>query len=166
MKKLALLMVSAMFAVPVLAAQPAGSKGGFDSSKVFFGGGLSQNDVSGSDEGTGFQFFGGYEFGEVAKNVKLDVEVGYMTTGDMDVCAFGFCVSAEAKGLWSTAVGRFALNPEWELVGRAGMDFGDDDGFMFGAGVGYQFNKTSAVRFELVERDAVSSLQVNFVYRP
>ncbi len=143
------------------------AQGGFDQKNLFFGGGLSQNDVSGSDNGTGFQFFGGYQFGDVANNVKLDAEVGYMTTGNMcvNVPILG-CVDAKAKGLWATGVVRFALNPQFELVGRAGLDFGDDDGFMFGVGLGYHLNKQSTLRFEIVERDNVSSLQFNFVYRP
>ncbi len=162
--------VAMMLAFTPAMAQKGKSSGGFDSNKVFFGAGLSQNDVPGSDEGTGFQFFGGYEFGEVARNVKLDVEAGYMTTGDMDVnaCVGSLCVrtSTEAKGLWATGVGRLMLNPQFELLGRLGLDFGDDDGLMFGIGGGFIIDKQSTLRLEFVERDNVSSLQINFVYRP
>lgn len=152
-----------------MAQKRAGS--GLDTDKVFFGGGLSQNDFSGSDTGTGYQFFGGYEFGEIARNLNFDVEVGYMTTGDMDVCQdlpfFGrVCTAAEAKGLWATGVGRFVLSPQFEVLGRAGLDFGDDDGLMFGVGAGFLIDKRSSLRLELVERDNVSSVQLNFVYRP
>lgn len=148
-----------------------GGGSGLNTDKLFFGAGVSQNDVSGSDKGTGYQFFGGYEFGEIARNVNFDLEVGYMTTGDMDFCQnlpfFGtICQSAEAKGLWATGVGRFVLSPQFELLGRAGLDFGDDDGFMFGVGAGFLIDKRSSLRLELVERDNVSSLQLNFVYRP
>jgi len=169
MKRSALLMVSMLFAGPVFAAQS-----GFDSSKLYFGAGLSQNDVSGSSNGTGYQFFGGYGLGPVAKNINLDLELGYMDTGNMDVdvsvSAFGTTISASgsarAKGLWSTVVGRFALNPQFDLLGRVGFDFGDDDGLMFGVGGGYNYDKRTQLRLEYVERDNVNSLQFNLVYRP
>lgn len=150
----------ALVGAPAMAASQGGS--GFDPNHLFFGAGLSLNDVSGSDKGLGYQFFGGYEFGELAQNIKFDAEIGYMDTGDMD-----FPVgSARAKGLWANGVGRFVLNPQWELLLRAGLDFGDDDGLMVGAGAGLNLNKQSTLRFEVVERDHVSSIEVNFVYRP
>lgn len=155
----------ALACAPAMAAQGGG---GFNPNNLFFGAGLSLNSVSGSDNGLGYQFFGGYEFGELAQNFKLDAELGYMDTGDMDnaACIPGICVSARAKGLWANAVGRFTLNPQWELLLRAGFDFGDDDGLMVGAGAGLNLNKQSTLRLELVERDHVSSIEVNFVYRP
>jgi Outer membrane protein beta-barrel domain len=145
------------------------SSGGFDASKIFYGGGLSLNEVSGSDNGTGFQIFGGYRFGEFAPKWQADVEVGYMDTGNMkvEVC-FGPCVSADAraKGLWSTGVARYILNPQVELLGRAGLDFGDDDGFMFGFGAGYNLNRNVKLRGEYVIRENVDSIQFNVVYTP
>ncbi|MFL6623107.1 MAG: outer membrane beta-barrel protein [Sulfurifustis sp.] len=159
-------LLMALACAPAMAAQRGG--GGFDTNNLFFGAGLSSNSVSGSDNGFGWQIFGGYEFGEIARNVNFDVEVGYMDTGDMDVdLPFGFgTVSARAKGVWANAVGRFTLAPQWELVGRAGYDFGDDDGFMIGIGGGYNVNKQTTLRLEFVQRDNVDSIEFNFVYRP
>lgn len=157
------------------AAQASRPAAGFDSRKVFFGGGLSSNEISGSGNGTGFQIFGGYAFGEMAKNLHLDAEVGYMDTGTMDVQAcqtvggFGtFCVTGATKatGLWGNGVVRYVAAPNVELIGRAGLDIGDDDGFMFGVGAGFLFNRNAKLRFEVVERSHVSSLQLNFVYTP
>lgn len=153
------------------AAQANRSSAGFDSRNLFFGAGLSSNEVSGSSNGTGFQVFGGYAFGEFARNVRLDAEVGYMDTGSMDVCRnlppfVLFCGDARAKGLWANGVARFIVVPNVELLGRAGLDFGDDDGFMFGVGAGFLVNRNAKLRFEIVERDHVSSLQFNFVYTP
>ncbi len=162
LKKRLICMLLAVCAAPTFAASPSG----IDTGRLFFGAGLSQNDVSGSDDGTGYQFFGGYEFGQVAQNVALDLEVGYMDTGDMDVRVGPFTVDARAKGLWATGVGRLQLNPQFELLARAGLDFGDDDGLMVGVGAGFNVNKQAQLRFELVERDDISSLQLNFVYRP
>ncbi|MFP5350350.1 MAG: outer membrane beta-barrel protein [Gammaproteobacteria bacterium] len=158
----------AVCAIAALAASPLANAaaGGVDTGRLFVGAGLSQNDVSGSDDGTGYQFFGGYEFGQVAQNVALDLEVGYMDTGDMDVRVGPFTVDARAKGLWATGVGRLQFNPQFELLGRAGLDFGDDDGLMVGIGAGFNVNKQTQLRLEFVERDEVSSLQFNFVYRP
>lgn len=163
LRKLALLTFSAALAAPALTLAQ-----GFDSNKLFFGAGISQNDASGTDEGTGFQIFGGYEFGEVARNVNVDLEVGYMDSGDLCVrlpAPFGK-VCDDATGLWATGVGRLALNPQFDLLGRAGFDFGDDDGFMFGVGGGFNVNKQVQLRLEYVERDNIDSLQFNFVYRP
>src|SRR6266851_10241686 len=40
----------------------------FDLRKLYFGAGVSQNQVSGLDNGTGFQIFGGYNFLRIAPN--------------------------------------------------------------------------------------------------
>ncbi len=163
MKKILTFMAFAAFAAPALGA----SQAGIDTGRLLFGAGISQNDVSGADdEGTGFQIFGGYEFGQVAQNVAVDLEVGYMDSGDIKYCAFGNCRKDNATGLWATGVGRLQLNPQFELLARAGLDFGDDDGLMVGVGAGFNVNKQTQLRFELVERDDISSLQLNFVYRP
>lgn len=138
---------------------------GFDANRLFFGVGMSENDHSYTHNGTGYQAFGGYEFGEVARNLKLDVEAGYMDTGDMEFeSAAG--QKTRAKGPWATGVGRYLINPQFEVHARAGFDFGDDDGFMYGAGVGYVLGPQAKVRLELVERDDVSSLQFNLVFNP
>jgi hypothetical protein len=147
------------------------SSGGFDANKLFYGAGLSLNEVSGSDSGTGFQIFGGYRFGEFAPKWQADVELGYMDSGNMKVEAcfgpFG-CVSADAraKGLWSTGVARYIVSPQVELLGRAGLDFGDDDGFMFGFGAGYNVNRNVKLRGEYVIRENIDSIQFNLVYTP
>jgi hypothetical protein len=159
------LAVLAMGVAADAAAQRGSQKSGFDTSKLFFGAGLSLNEVSGSDTGTGFQIFGGYRFGEFAPKLQADVELGYMNTGnmDIDIPPFG-SVSARAKGLWSTGVARYIVNPQVELLGRAGLDFGDDDGFMFGVGAGYIVNRNVKLRGEYVIRENVDSIQFNFVY--
>lgn len=168
MKRLATGVLLIALATPAFAAP----QGGIDTGRLFFGAGVSQNDVSGaSDEGTGFQLFGGYEFGQVAQNIALDLEIGYMDSGDIKACAsvpfFGrVCEEDNATGLWATGVGRLQLNPQFELLARAGFDFGDDDGFMVGIGAGFNVNQQTQLRLEFVERDDISSLQLNFVYRP
>jgi hypothetical protein len=135
---------------------------GFDTGKLFFGAGLSSNDVSGSDNATGYQIFGGYGFGEVTRNVFIDAEVGYMDTGKMTRGGG----TVKANGLWANGVGRLLVTPSVELIGRLGLDFGDDDGLMAGIGVGLLLAKNFKLRLEFVQRDKVDSVQFNFVFQP
>jgi len=135
---------------------------GLDTSKLFFGAGLSSNDVSGSDSATGYQIFGGYGFGEVTPKVFIDAEVGYMNTGNMTRRGG----NVKANGLWANGVGRLMLAPSIELIGRLGMDFGDDDGLMAGIGVGFLLTRSLKLRLEFVQRDNVDSVQLNFVFQP
>ena len=135
---------------------------GLDTSKLFFGAGLSSNDVSGSDSATGYQIFGGYGFGEVTPKVFIDAEVGYMDTGNMTRRGG----NVKANGLWANGVGRLMLAPSIELIGRLGLDFGDDDGLMAGIGAGVLLSKNFKLRLEYVQRDNVNSVQFNFVYQP
>ena len=135
---------------------------GFDTSKLFFGAGLSSNDVSGSDSATGYQIFGGYGFGEVTPKVFIDAEVGYKDTGNMTRRGG----NVKANGLWANGVGRLMLAPSIELIGRLGLDFGDDDGLMAGIGAGVLLSKNFKLRLEFVQRDNVNSVQFNFVYQP
>ncbi len=134
----------------------------FDLRRLFFGAGVSQNKVSGFDNGTGFQVFGGYNFLRIAPNFYVDAEAGYMDTGKLKTAGF----STKANGPWTTGVARYLVAPNVELIGRAGYDFGDDDGFMFGLGAGYIVNKNLKLRLEFVARDNVDSLQFNAVFYP
>jgi hypothetical protein len=143
---------------------------GFNSKNAYVGAGLGYNSASGLDSAFGYQFFGGYSFGEVQPRLSMDVEVGYMDSGNMSktVCLpIVGCVTADgrAKGLWATAAARYSLSPSMELIGRLGNDFGDDDGLMFGVGLGFPMSKQLSLRGELVERDHIESLQFNVVYR-
>lgn len=148
------------------------SHAALDMSKVYFGGGLGSNSVPGSSAGMGFQFFGGYDLPVKLGKGQLSVEAGYMDTGDMDssqtVPIFPFptvTVSTKASGLWATAVYSLPLQKNLNFVARSGLDIGDDDGLMFGAGVGYMLNRKMELRGEYVMRHKVDSLQVNFVMR-
>jgi opacity protein-like surface antigen len=131
--------------------------------KLFFGAGLSSNEVSGSDSAVGYQIFGGYGFGEVSPRVFIDAEVGYMDTGKMKRGGRG---DVTASGLWASGVGRFMIAPSVELIGRLGLDFGDDDGLLAGIGVGFLLTRNLKLRLEYVQRDNVDSVQLNFVFQP
>ena len=135
---------------------------GLDTRNLFFGGGLSSNEVSGSDSAVGWQIFGGYGFGEVSPKVFIDAEVGYMDTGNMKKGGG----DVRANGLWASGVGRLMVAPSVELIGRLGLDFGDDDGLLAGIGVGFLLSKNIKLRLEYVQRDSVDSVQFNFVFQP
>jgi len=74
-------------------------------------------------------------------------------------------IKSSASGLWTTGGVSYAILPQLNLIGRIGLDLGDDDGLMVGAGVGYMFADAFELRGEYVVRDNIDSLQVNFVYR-
>src|SRR5438477_8325488 len=135
-----MLKVSRVIAVALVAAglSSVASAQKFDNRRLFFGGGLSQNSISNFDNATGFQVFGGYNFPAIARNFYVDAEAGYMDTGKLKAtgCTGSFC-NATASGLWGSGVARYMVAPNVELLGRAGYDFGDDDGFLFGVGAGY-----------------------------
>ncbi len=157
------LMALALAAMVFSSAAAAQS---FDLRRLFFGGGLSVNTVPGSDDGAGFQVFGGYNFPAIASNLYVDAEAGYMDTGKLEVrCAQAVC-DANAKGLWANGVLRYLVTPSVELIGRVGVDLGDDDGLMIGIGAGYIVGTRLKVRLELVQRDDVSSVQFNVVFYP
>jgi len=71
-----------------------------------------------------------------------------------------------ANGLWANGVGRLMVAPNVELIGRLGLDFGDDDGLMAGIGVGFLVSRTIKLRLEYVQRDNVDSVQFNIVFQP
>jgi len=154
-------------ALAAIAFSSAAAGQGFDLRRLFFGAGLSVNTVSGSDDGAGFQIFSGYNFPAIAPNLYVDAEAGYMDTGKLERrgCTTTFC-DAKANGLWANGVVRYLVMRNVELIGRVGLDFGDDDGLMIGIGAGYIVNKNAKVRLEFVKRDDVTSVQFNVIFYP
>jgi outer membrane protein with beta-barrel domain len=164
-----MLKMSRMMAVAVIAVGfcSVAVAQGFDQRRLFFGAGLSSNSVSGFDNNaTGFQLFGGYNFGEFAPKFQVDAEVGYMDSGKFKKDFFGQTVQDSAKGLWATGVARYMVAPQVELIARLGYDFGDDDGLMAGIGAGYIVNPHLKLRAEYVVRDNIDSIQFNVVFYP
>ncbi|HEX5513307.1 MAG TPA: outer membrane beta-barrel protein [Gammaproteobacteria bacterium] len=138
---------------------------GFNQDNLYAGAGISLNSLSGFDDAVGFQIFGGYKLDTLNLDpVKLAVEVGYMDSGDFEANYWFGKVEANVSGVWASAVASYPLTPELNLLGRLGLDFGDDDGLLLGAGVGYTVSKEIELRAEYVIRDNVDSLQANFVY--
>lgn len=170
MKKSGFVFIASLLAFNANAAED--SKALIDTNKIYFGGGLGFNSLSGVDFGDalGFQFFAGYQLPVNMDTGELSVELGYMDSGDFDesVSTSGFRTfsgEASANGLWVNGVIDYPLQDKLSVVGRVGLDLGDDDGVMLGAGLGFQLNEKMDVRAEYVIRDHIDSLQVNLVIR-
>jgi opacity protein-like surface antigen len=165
MKKLSLVFIILLYVFNAHAEES--SKIVIDTKNFYFGGGLGLNSLSGIeiDDGLGYQLFAGYVLPVNMSEAALSVEVGYMDSGNVDVNRRGRGSDEKAKGVWSTAVISFPLKDRFSVLARAGLDFGDDDGFMFGGGVGYQANKKIELRAEYVVRDNIDSLQFNALWR-
>ena len=132
---------------------------GFNSDNLYGGAGLTFNSL-GFGNSTGFQIFAGYEL-DVRINGDIDaaIEVGFMDTGDDD----GFPDDG-VDGLWVNFVNGVQVNNKLKAYTRLGIDFGDDDGIMVGAGMGYDFNDTTAFRVEYVSRDNINGMQFNVLF--
>ncbi len=128
-----------------------------DLENFYVGGGLSNNMVSGESDSVGWQLQGGYDFGTILGDANVLAEVGYMDTGSFN--------GGGASGLWANGVASLPLTGHWSLLGRVGLDFGDDDGLMVGIGGSYRGMPDLETRVELVSRDNVDSLQFNLLYR-
>ncbi len=149
----------------------------FDQSKMYVGGGMSSNshDASSLDSAIGFQFFAGYDLSDLLSlgdGVGFSAEAGYMSSGDFEYsnnyCGVYsvFCDNLDfsADGLWATAIVDYQIADAVKVLGRLGLDIGDDNGLIFGGGGAYQFNEKVSVRGEYVIRPNYSSLQANLVY--
>ena len=157
MKKSGVLFVSMLSVLPAHAA-------GLDANKIFIGGGFSINDIGYGDDAIGFQIFGGIPIPVDMGKAKLSAEVGYMDSGHFEKNVPGFgTVSSKATGLWANAVIEVPVGNKIDLIGRAGLDIGDDDGLMIGGGIGIPVGKKVDIRFEYVVRQNIDSLQANIV---
>ena len=177
MKKLIFVFIT----IGLFAAQASYAANGLKEENFYFGAGVGFNDADDIaddaddvDDATGWQIFAGYDTGVKAGPANLAIEVGYMDSGDFDyettvVLPFGLGTitekgSTDATGVWVTAVFDAPVNETFGILGRVGMDFGDDDGLMLGLGVGFNLSRQIELRGEYVIRDEIDSLQVNFVY--
>lgn len=142
---------------------------GVTANDFYFGAGLNSNELDGwGGDATGYQFFGGLDLLK-SRQLTVSAEVGYWDSGEFEDTYYywwgeSYKVKTEADGIWANGVASFSVAPSVDLIGRAGFDFGDDDGFMFGAGAGINLGPQMQIRGEYVVRDHIDSLQANFVY--
>lgn len=139
-----------------------------NSDNFYVGTGVSFNTLSAFGNATGVQLFGGYDM-DVYFNGDIDaaLEIGYMDSGSFN--DFGssnkFSGSNKAKGIWLAMPFRVAINKRLDTLMRVGADFGDDDGIIVGAGLGYNMGAKAAFRIEYVVRDHINALQFNVLFR-
>jgi len=153
-----LVLTTAFVSAPTLAE-------GFDASKLYVGGGVSENIVDspfggGSDDAIGYTLFGGYEFDNDYAQIKTSAEIGYSKTDDFDD------VDDDISGLWVAGVIEKDLpeiNNNLFVIGRAGLDFGDDDGLLLGAGGGFHITPKVDVRGEYLAKNASTVYQASLV---
>ena len=166
MKRGLILSFLMLFSSASLAAE--GGTVTFKTSSFYLGGGFGFNSHAGG-RSTGFQILGGYEFaGKLNGDIASAIELGYMSTGTFEsknlTNGATTTSSQEAKGVWLNYVGSYPMGSRVEGLWRIGLDFGDDDGIMAGAGMGYNFNRHWSLRSEYVVREAVNSFQFNLLY--
>lgn len=154
---LALAAGTASTSGPALAAE-------LEADRFYAGGGISDNEV-GDEDATGYQFFGGYELPVDMGAVEPAVELGFWDSGDFHVRTPAGRVERDAEGMWANGVFSLPVAPRVDLIGRAGLSFGDDDGLMAGGGAGFELTPELDLRGEYVVRDDTDSLQANLVYR-
>ena len=57
------------------------------------------------------------------------------------------------------------IDPKLYALARLGLEVGDDDGIFMGIGAGYRLTPKIDVRTEFVNKDLISSYQVNALIR-
>ena len=162
------LFFSLLMFISSAAVAAQGSSVTINTSSFYVGFGLGFNGHKGG-RSMGYQFLGGYEFAaKLNGDISTAIELGYMDTDNFEgkTLPDGPTNSSteEAKGLWLNVVETFPIGNKVEGLARLGLDFGDDDGIMVGAGMGYNFNRNWALRSEYVIRESVDSFQFNLLY--
>jgi hypothetical protein len=139
----------------------------------YAGGGVNYNDLdfgsvfdgAGNESAMGFQLFAGLPLENNIEGFDTFFEAGYFRTSDFD---FGFGVKEKVTGIWGSAVMTKDLNeinPNLYAIGRAGIDLGDDDGLFMGIGAGLRVNPQVDLRAEFVNKDLITSYQLNAIFR-
>ncbi|RFA29185.1 hypothetical protein CAI21_10475 [Alkalilimnicola ehrlichii] len=133
-----------------------------DERDFYIGGGINVNSLSGADDSTGYQLFAGYKMPWLDVDpFNVAVELGYLDTGDFDFDVGG---DESFSGIWANALVGYPVSRDVQFFGRAGFDFGDDDGLMFGVGAGYALTSQLELRGEYVVRDNTNSVQANVAF--
>jgi predicted porin len=133
----------------------AGAEPLFKQERFYFGAGFGNTKVSGQvDNKTTIQGFAGYRM-ITQERWGLSLELGYQDTSDLP-----------HDGGWLTPVLGYHVTDQVELLLRGGGEVGDDDGALWGAGVGYRLERNMDVRLEYVERTLLRGVQLNVVFHP
>jgi hypothetical protein len=164
--KMALSLAAALLAL--VSGSALGQQEWYAGGDWYVGGGVSSNRLGGFDNATGFQLFAGYEFTNLRTGAAAIMgEFGYFRSGDFDRRQLDPLLPDDisADGIWASGVLTYPLADRFLVLGRIGVDFGDDDGLLLGGGIAYRFNPTLDLRGEYVARPDVNSLQANITIR-
>ncbi|MCY0964437.1 outer membrane beta-barrel protein [Parathalassolituus penaei] len=125
------------------------------------GGGLSYNQIDSpfrhghSEDANGVNMFVGYEFDSGWNAIDTSVEVGFNRTDRFDE------YHDNVAGPWVALVGQRAVrevDPRLSVIGRVGLDVGDDDGVLMGVGFGFMIDPAVQLRAEYINRDATTQM--------
>lgn len=131
-------------------------------SSFYAGAGVTFNSF-GTGNATGLQIFGGYDLSaRINQDISSAIEMGFMDSGDFNNNFFGN--NSGAQGVWAALVESVPVGNRVDANIRVGVDFGDDDGLLAGAGMAYRFNDKAALRTEYVVRDNINSFQFNALF--
>ncbi|MBL4797777.1 MAG: hypothetical protein JKY50_10225 [Oleispira sp.] len=170
MKKIILTSFLALVASTVVAEQENTN----DSlSGLYVGGGLSYNNldigsiVSGASNksATGFQLFAGLPLSNAIQGIKTYAELGLFQTQKFD---FGPNSKDDVTGISGSVVlekDLSEIDSRLYALARLGIEVGDDDGIFMGIGAGFRLTPKVEVRTEFVNKDLISSYQVNALIR-
>ena len=133
---------------------------------LYIGGTLSHNMVDsafgdGSLDAPGYGLFLGYKLNDDMPDIDTSIEIGYSQTDE-----FFDGRNNEINGIWVAAVGEKRLpeiSPKVSVLARLGLDFGDDDGILMGAGMGFHPSDRVALRGEYLNKDSSSVIQLSAV---
>jgi len=143
--------------------------------KYYVGGGLGINSSANYTETNGYQFMGGFctDFNFKSPKSKTSVELGYMSSGEFSRSetrqqnrnrpAYTVTQTASYSGLWVSGLAEYKFRPELHLLARVGYDLGDDSGVFVGAGIGFNITRWAQIRAEMISKQEVDSMQINWI---
>jgi hypothetical protein len=143
--------------------------------KYYVGAGLGMNSNQTFGDASGYQVFAGYclDFNFKSPRSRTSVEAGYMDSGDFErqQNAFGNnpnrsgtrTVFQTYSGMWLAGLAEYRFDSQMHVMGRAGLDLGDQTGILFGGGAGYNVTKYAQIRAEYIIHDQVDSFQLNWI---
>lgn len=140
---------------------------------LYIGGGINYNSldlgsmfsVADRETAGGFQLFAGVPIESSIAGFKTFAEVGFFQTEGFD---FGANNKERVRGVWGAGVLQRDLNeinPNLYALARAGLEVGDDDGVFMGFGAGYRVSSKVDVRAEFLNKDLLTSYQLNALVR-
>jgi len=140
----------------------------FDIKQLYVGGGFGFNSPDFGDSAIGLHGFAGYELTDLVvlgdDKVGLYAEAGLAHSGKFESCFANLCGGPSLFGLWGNGVIDYQIVDRISVLGRLGLEIGDDTTFIIGGGGEYQINEKISARAEFIIRDFYTSLQLNGIY--